>query len=123
MPLNSKVSRIVDVDDECVSAPLNSGNAQLNFVSAPLKSFSTSTIQLTFEKIYGVVTISRLLKIIGLFCKRDLQKRPYSAQETCYYMEPANRSHPKPGEDCACSVFAVQIGNMYKHNHKEHDLS
>jgi len=25
---------------------------------------------------YGVAMIGRLLKIIGLFCKRDLQKRP-----------------------------------------------
>ena len=31
---------------------------------------------------YGVATISRLLKIIGLFCKRALQKRRYSAKET-----------------------------------------
>ena len=31
---------------------------------------------------YGVATISRLLKMIGLFCKRALQKRRYSAKET-----------------------------------------
>jgi len=31
---------------------------------------------------YGVATISRLLKIIGLFCKRALLKRRYSAKET-----------------------------------------
>jgi len=31
---------------------------------------------------YGVATISRLLKIKGLFCKRALQKRRYSAKET-----------------------------------------
>jgi len=30
------------------------------------------------ETQYGVATISRLLKIIGLFCKRALQKRLYS---------------------------------------------
>jgi len=36
---------------------------------------------------YGVATISRLLKIIGLFCKRALLKRLYSAQETCYVKE------------------------------------
>ena len=28
---------------------------------------------------YRVVSISRLLKIVGLFCQRDLQKRLYSA--------------------------------------------
>ena len=31
---------------------------------------------------YGVALISRIDKIIGLFCKRDLQKRQYSARET-----------------------------------------
>ena len=29
-----------------------------------------------------MATISRLLKMIGLFCKRALQKRLYSADET-----------------------------------------
>jgi len=43
---------------------------------------------------YGVATISRLLKIIGLFCKRALQKRPFSAKETYTFKEPTNRSHP-----------------------------
>jgi len=43
---------------------------------------------------YGVATISRLLKIIGLFCKRALEKRPYSAKETYHFKEPTNRSHP-----------------------------
>jgi len=43
---------------------------------------------------YGVATIRRLLKIIGLGCKRALQKRLYSAKETCNFMEPTIRSHP-----------------------------
>jgi len=43
---------------------------------------------------YGVATISRLLKIIGLFCKRALSKRRYSAKETNNFKEPTNRSHP-----------------------------
>jgi len=43
---------------------------------------------------YGVATISRLLKIIGLFCKRALQKRRYSAKETYNFKEPATRGHP-----------------------------
>ena len=37
---------------------------------------------------------SRLLKIIGLFCKRALWKRRYSEKETCDLKEPTNRSHP-----------------------------
>jgi len=43
---------------------------------------------------YGVAAISRLLKIIGLFCKRALSKRPFSAKETYDFKEPTNRSHP-----------------------------
>ena len=41
-----------------------------------------------------VAMMSRLLKIIGLFCKRALYKRRYSAKETCNLKEPTNRSHP-----------------------------
>jgi len=40
----------------------------------------------------GVATISRLLKTIGLFGKRALWKRRYSAKETYNFMEPTNRS-------------------------------
>jgi len=43
---------------------------------------------------YEVATSSRLLKIIGLFCKRALWQRRYSAKETCHFKEPTNRSHP-----------------------------
>jgi len=43
---------------------------------------------------YGVATISRLLKIICLFCKRALLKRRYSAKETYDFKELTNRSHP-----------------------------
>jgi len=57
-------------------------------------------IQTTFSndsfESYRVVTISRLLTIIGLFCKRALQKRLYSAKETNDFTEPTYRSHPIP---------------------------
>jgi len=43
---------------------------------------------------YGVAAISRLLEMIGLFCKRDLSKRRYSAKETYNFEEPTNHSHP-----------------------------
>jgi len=43
---------------------------------------------------YGVATISRLLKNIGLFFKRDLQKRPIFCKETYIFKHPTNRSHP-----------------------------
>jgi len=43
---------------------------------------------------YEVATISRLLKIIGLFCKRALHKRPIFFEETYNFKEPTNHSHP-----------------------------
>ena len=42
---------------------------------------------------HGVATISKLLKNIGLFCKRALEKRLYSAKETYNFKEPTDRSH------------------------------
>ena len=48
----------------------------------------------THECMYGVAMISRLPKITGLFCKRALFKRPYSANENYNFKEPANRSYP-----------------------------
>ena len=41
---------------------------------------------------YGVAMTSRLLKIIGFFCKRAPWKRLYPAKETCDLKEPTNRS-------------------------------
>jgi len=46
--------------------------------------------------LYGVATMSRLFKITGLFCKRALQKRRYSAKEAHHLKEPTNRSPPIP---------------------------
>jgi len=43
---------------------------------------------------YEVATISRMLKNIGLFCKRALQKRPVFCKETCIFKHPTHRSHP-----------------------------
>jgi len=43
---------------------------------------------------YGVATISRRLQIIGLFCKRALLKRRYSAKQTYKFKEPTYQSHP-----------------------------
>jgi len=43
---------------------------------------------------YGVALVSRIDKIIGLFCKRALWKGRYSAKETCNFIDPTDRSHP-----------------------------
>ena len=45
---------------------------------------------------YGVALVSRIDKIIGLFCKRALQKRQYSAKQTYNFIDPTDRSHPIP---------------------------
>ena len=54
----------------------------------------THTHQTRHARDYGVATISRHLKTLGLFCKRALLKRQSSAKETYNCKEPANRSHP-----------------------------
>ena len=46
------------------------------------------------DALYGVATMSRLLKIIGLFCNRALLKRWYSAKETYDFMEATTCSKP-----------------------------
>ena len=43
---------------------------------------------------YGVALVSRIDEIIGLFCKRALQKKQYSAKETFNFIDPTDRSHP-----------------------------
>jgi len=43
---------------------------------------------------YGVALVTSIDKIVGLFCKRDLQKRQYSAKETYYFIDAIDRSHP-----------------------------
>jgi len=42
---------------------------------------------------YGVASVSRIDKIVGLFCKRALQKRRYSAKETYNLIDPTDRSY------------------------------
>ena len=43
---------------------------------------------------YGVATISRLLKIIGLFCRISSLFKGSFAKETYNFKEPTNGSHP-----------------------------
>ena len=52
---------------------------------------------------YGVATISRMLKNIGLFCKRALQKRPVFCKETCIFKHPTHRSHP------ICGMLSISM--------------
>jgi len=43
---------------------------------------------------YGMATISRLLNIIGLFCRSASLLQGSLAKETYNFKEPTNRSHP-----------------------------
>ena len=43
---------------------------------------------------YGVATISRLLKMIGLFCRISSLLQGSFAKETCNFKEPTHRSLP-----------------------------
>ena len=46
---------------------------------------------------YGVASTSRLLKIIGLFCRIESLLYGSFAKETYNFKEPTNRSHPIRG--------------------------
>jgi len=70
-----------------------SGNSTESSV-ARHKTWQILKSQLYSRCEYGVATIGRLLEILGLFCKKALEKRPYSANETYNFKEPTNRSHP-----------------------------
>ena len=52
-------------------------------------------ILILYKILYGVALVSRIDKIRGLFCKRGLQKRRYSAKETYNFIDPTDRSHHK----------------------------
>jgi len=69
---------------------------------------------------YGVATISRLLKIIKLFCKRALQKRLCSAKETYYFKEPTNRSHPVPLQGVREKKLRYRCGADDPHTYQCH---
>ena len=61
------------------------------------KSWASRFYSVNRVECYGVATISRLLKIIGVFCKTALHKRLYSTKETYNFKEPTSRSHPIVG--------------------------
>ena len=67
---------------------------------------------------YGVAICRRLLEITGLFCKRALSKRRYSAKETYNFKEPTNRSHPIHASPAINPVVYV---TDLTHSHVRHD--
>ena len=74
---------------------------------------------------HGVATISRLLKIIGLFCRISSLLQGSFAKETYDFKEPTNRSHPiyvcitwqiKPGM-IVLDNSATLMSNTHTHTH------
>ena len=61
---------------------------------------------------YGVATMSRLLQIIGLFCRMSSLLKGFLAKETYDFKEPTNRSHPIP---LVVAQFGISIwGSSYE---------
>ena len=65
---------------------------RISYSSVPL--ITSDLFFVSYSHSYGVVLASRIDKIIGLFCKRVLQKTRYSAKETYNCIDPTDRSHP-----------------------------
>jgi len=70
------------------------------------------TYQVNLRLYMGWLLLVGSFKIIGLFCRRALQKRLYSAKETCNFKEPTNRSHLISGhfQSTFLNPFTVLIG-------------
>jgi len=68
----------------------------ISSVSGVLNSVLNTVWLIRFQsaQYYGVTSLSRINEIIGLFFKRALSKRRYSAKETCNLINPTDRSHP-----------------------------
>ena len=67
------------------------------------------------QYLYGVASISRLLKIIGLFCRIQSLLQGSFAKETCNFNEPTNRSHPITELRgwvvwCVCIEYTLDFG-------------
>ena len=81
-----------------IESKADSAKSQAKACFPPRSSCDFATINYIPFLNCVVATISRLLKIIGFFCKRALWKRLYSAKETCNCKELTNRSHPICGK-------------------------
>ena len=76
---------------------------------------------------YGVATISRLLKIIRLFCRIPSLLQGSFAKETYNFKEPTNRSHPIAHsyvrhDSFVCETWLMHMWDM-NHSYVRHDSS
>ena len=72
--------------------------SQVSFAKEPYKTYiymyTYIYINTCHPYTYGVTLVSGIDKITGLFFKRALEKRLYSAKETYDFIDPTLRSHP-----------------------------
>jgi len=65
------------------------------------------------KRVYGVASISRLLKIIFLFCRIQSLLFGSFALETYTFQEPTNRGHPIPIEWCWIVQMSILCTCIY----------
>jgi len=70
------------------------------------------TRNLIMERAYGIATISRLLQIIGLFCRISYLSWSSFAKETYDFMEPTTFSHPIPVLAFICVIWLLHMCDM-----------
>jgi len=66
-----------------------------------------------------VATISRLLKIIGLFCRISSLSQGSFAKETCYFKEPTTCNHPIVNKREIEQIHFKKHGTYLNHTHVE----
>jgi len=74
---------------------------------------------------YGVATISRLLKIIGLFCRISSLLYGSFSKETYNFKEPTSRSHPilgRRGDSLSVHFSRTHNTQPTQHTHTTHTL-
>jgi len=69
-----------------------------------------------------VASITRLLKIIGLFCKISSLFKGSFAKETYNFKEPTSRSHPIPPIALGVSLNANLQSQSQKEPYKRDDI-
>jgi len=67
---------------------------------------------------YGVATVSRIDKVIGLFCRIASLLYVSFAKETCNLIDPTNCSHPT--NECIVHYNALQRTATHHQRHAQH---
>jgi len=90
----------------------------LTYVSVSMKSRLSCTTHLSYQQVglicgallilYGVATVSRIDKIIGLFCRMLSLLQGSFAKETYNSIDPTNQSHP-----IGLTCFTIQFSCLF----------